>query len=68
MNEVPTLLQENEGILDSLFERQKELYKLTHKMISLARQAKQNAIQADNSFKWFSAIKNNNTVLLSKAV
>ena len=60
--------QENEVILNNLFDRQRELYKLTYRMIELSKRSKQNALQAENTFNWFVSLKNNNSNLLSKAV
>jgi hypothetical protein len=62
----PTI--ENEELFKNILNRQNELQKLTFTLIETAASAKQHDKEAKNTYEWLTALKHNNTTLLSKAV
>ena len=61
-------IDNNEQLFKTILTRQSELEKLTTNLIELASAAKLHEKQAKNTFDWLTALKHNNSNLLSKAV
>ena len=61
-------IDNNEQLFETILTRQRELEKLTSNLIELASTAKLHEKQAKNTFEWLTALKHNNSNLLSKAV
>lgn len=68
MNTESLPINENIKLLENISKRQSEIHKITHRMIDHLKQSKQNEVEANTAYKWFSSLKTNNTNLLSKAV